>query len=284
MIRPLVVRPVPALWLALTVTLLGSFLTPVRPTLAAPPAPAPATAAAAVPETNPGQFFPVIEPISNEETAHLRAATKQLIDRCAAQGAEPILVFEFRPGEVLPGQSEFGACYDLANLISTKLKGAKRTVAYVPEPLKGYAVLAALACDEIVMGPEASLGPITPEGEPINPAYRDPVRFLAIRKGWPHPDLLLGMLDRNAELRAVRTANNQLHYVMAESLPEFEKTNPVIRNEPAWEGGLRGVLKATRAREEGFAKLIAEHPSEVAHAYQLAGQAATNDPTLGQIL
>jgi membrane-bound serine protease (ClpP class) len=276
MIRPLVVRPVSTVWVLLAATFLGPVLTGAGRALAEP--------AAALHETHPGQFFPITEPITNEVKDQVLGATKQLIDRCAAQGTEPVLVFEIRPGEVLPGESEFGACYDLANLISTKLKGAKRTVAYLPEPLRGYAVLAALACDEIVMGPEASLGPITPEGELINPAYRDPVRFLAIRKGWPHPDLLLGMLDRNADLRAVRTADKQRHYVMAENLSEFEKTNQVLSNEPAWEGGQRGVLTARRARAEGLAKLIADNASEVASAYQLAGQAAANDPTLGQVL
>jgi len=273
MIRPLVVRCVPTVWVV--VTLLGAILyAPGGRTLAEPaatPTPSPSH-----PETNPGQFFPISEPITDEVTAHLRAATRQAIDRgAAAHGARPILVFEFRPGEVLPGGSEFGSSYNLANYLSTKLEGAKRTVAYVPEPLRGYAVLAALACDEIVMGPDASLGPITPEGEPVNPAYRDPIRFLAIRKGWPHPDLLLGMLDRNADLRAVRTADKQLHYVMAENLPEFEKTHQVISDQAAWDGGLRGVLTAKRAREEGFAKLIADTPTEVANAYQLAGQSRT---------
>ena len=173
MYRPLVVRCVPTVWVL--IALLGSRLIDPRPTLAEPPA--------TVHETNPGQFFPITEPITYELIDHLRAATKQLIDRSAAQGSAPILVFEFRPGEVLPGGSAFGASKDLANLISTELKGAKRTVAYIPEPLRGYAALAALACDEIVMGPEASLGPITPEGEPVDPGNRDPVRYLAIRKG-----------------------------------------------------------------------------------------------------
>ena len=269
MIRPLVVRCVPTAWVLLA--LFGSLFPGPRLTLAEPPA------------TNPGQFFPVTEPITNEVIDHLRAATKQLIDRSAAQGVEPILVFEFHPGEVLPGGSAFGASHDLANLISNELKGAKRTVAYIPGPLRGYVVLAAFACDEIVMGPDASLGPITPEGEPVNPSYRDPVRFLAIRKGWS-AELLLGMLDRHAELHAVRTADKQLNYVMAENLPEFARTHQVIVDEPAWEGGPLGVLTARRARQEGIAKLIAEAPSEVANAYQLAGHAATNDPTLGQVL
>jgi membrane-bound serine protease (ClpP class) len=273
MLRPLVVRTVPTLWVF--VALLGSFLSTSGLTRAEPPA--------AGHETNPGQFFPITEPITNEVIDHLRAATKQLVERSAAQGSAPILVFQFHAGEVAPGRSAFGACHDLANLLSTELKGAKRTVAYIAEPLRGYVVLAAFACDEIVMGPEALLGPITPEGDAVSPAYRDPVRFLAIRKGWS-PDLLLGMLDRHAELHAVRTSDKQLHYVMADQLPEFARTHQVIVDEPAWEGGPLGVLTARRAREEGIAKLIADTPTEVAAAYQLAGHSATSDPTLGQVL
>jgi membrane-bound serine protease (ClpP class) len=275
MIRPLVVRLVPASTFLLALAFLGSHLGVPHATWAD----APATGH----ETNPGQFFTITEPVTTEQIDHLRAATKQLIDRSAAHGTAPILVFEFRPGEVLRGGSAFGASKDLANLISTELKGAKRTVAYIPEPLWGYVTLAALACDEIVMGSEASLGPITPEGEPVDPGNRDPVRYLAIRKGWS-PDLLLGMLDRNADLHAVRTADKQLHYVLGEHLPEFVATHQVIVDEPAWEGGPLGVLKAKRAREEGFAKLIADTPLEVASAYQLGGHAAANDPTLGQVL
>ncbi len=78
-------------------------------------------------------------------------------------------MFEFRPGEVCRGAARSARRKDLANLISTELEGAKRTVAYVPEPLRGYAVLAAPGLREIVMGPDASLGPITPEGQPVDP-------------------------------------------------------------------------------------------------------------------
>ena len=41
---------------------------------------------------------------------------------------------------------------------------------------------------------------------------------------------------------------------------------------PAWEGGQRGVLTASRAREQGFAKLIANNPSEITHYYNLPGE------------
>ena len=150
----------------------------------------------------------------------------------------------------------------------------------MPEPLTGYAVLSALACDEIVMGPEASLGPITPEGEAVTPREREEVRALANRKG-RDPDLLLGLLDKNADLREVHTADRQTHYVLAEHLEEFTKTHQVIDEEPAWEGGRRGILTADRARR-GFVKLLAEDRAVIRETYRLPSTA--DNPTLGGVI
>ena len=168
-------------------------------------------------------------------------------------------------------------------MISKELGGARLTVAYVPQPLTGFAVLPALACAEIVMGSGASLGPITPDNQTFDPAFREPVRFLAMRKT-RDPDLLLGMLDRDADLRLVHTADKSLHYVLADHLKEFRKSNQVVDERPAWEGGQRGVLMARRARAEGFCKPTAENPAEVRSIYQIGGQSAVEDPTLGQAL
>ena len=239
---------------------------------------------AAPPETVPGQFFLIEEPIDSEALARIKAATKQVMARASIQKTDrPVLVFEIRPGRNQPGSSGFGTSLELATFLSTELTGAKLTVAYIPEPLKGYAVLTALACAEIVMGPDGSLGPITPEGENVKLDYREPIRQLASRTG-REPDLLLGMLDRDADLKSVRTADRQLHYVMADRLPEFVKANQVADADvqPAWEGGRRGILTARRAREEGFTKLLADDRAQIANVYHIAARALANDPTLLQ--
>ncbi len=238
---------------------------------------------AAKEETTPGQFFTVTEPITHEQIVQIRARTRHLVDKASrdAKGKSPILVFQFLPGDSAPGSSEFGASYDLANTIARDLGGARLTVAYVPEPLSGFAVLPVLACTEIVMGSNASLGPITPESQSFDPALREPVRFLAVRKT-RDPDLILGMLDRDADLRLVRTAEKGVQYVMAENMPDFLRSHQVVEDKPAWEGGRRGVLTADRAREEGFCKRVAETPAEVAAFYRIAGQSILDDPTLGE--
>ncbi len=243
----------------------------------------PSTARAqAPPEANPGQFFLIEEPIDSDVLERIRTATQQVIARSVAQKtARPILVFEIRPGRVQPGSSRFGISFELANFLSTELAGAKFTVAYIPEPLKGYAVLAALACGEIVMGPDASIGPITPKDQEVKLDYRDPIGLLARRKG-RDPALYAGLLDPNADLKVVRTADRQVHYLLPEGLPEFLKANQVADADiqPAWEGGSRGELSARRAREEGLCKLIAEDRAQIANVYHIDSRALADDPTL----
>ena len=237
---------------------------------------------AAAPALNPGQFFTIEEPITSDTLERIKAGTKQVIARAATQqGDRPILVFVIKPGRSQPESSGFGTSYELASYISTELAGAKYTVAYIPEPLKGYAVLPALACGEIVMAPEASVGPITPEGQSVKADYREPIRSLARWKG-RDPNLYLGLLDPNADLKAVRTADRQVHYVMADDLPEFLKANIAGAGDiqPAWEGGSRGRLTARRAREEGFVKLLADDPMQVANVYHVDPRAVANDPSL----
>ncbi|WP_422926874.1 NfeD family protein [Singulisphaera sp. PoT] len=240
---------------------------------------------AKIADSNPGQFFTITEPITGETLEQIKASTRHLLNQNsgAAPGKSPILVFEFRAGDTQPGASTFGNSYDLAWFIMKSLGGAKLTVAYVPEPISGYATLAALACDEIVMGPKGSLGPISPENENRARDIRENIRNLAISKQ-REPDLLLGMLDREADLRKVTTDDKQVHYLLAESLPEFQKSHSIIQDQPAWEGGQRGVMTADRAREEGFSKLTADSRAEIASTYKLAGRSMADNPTLGQEL
>jgi membrane-bound serine protease (ClpP class) len=240
---------------------------------------APASARAQQPaaDTVPGQRFVIEEPITSDTVSRLKDAAKALISRNASQGKDPVLIFEFRPGKVRPGGSSYGASHDLAEMLVYELAGARK-IAYVPEPLKGYAVLPALACDEIVMGRNASIGPITPEGEAVRAHYRDSVKTIAINKG-REPALFLGLLDRDADLRAIRTADKQLHYLMASEIEEFAKTHQIIENHSAWDGSQRGVLLAERARSENFTKLLSDDISEILNTYRVAG-GLSNDPSL----
>jgi membrane-bound serine protease (ClpP class) len=53
---------------------------------------------------------------------------------------------------------DLAACIDLANRLASLDSNSVRTVAYVPVEAKGGAALVALACDQLVMHPDATIG------------------------------------------------------------------------------------------------------------------------------
>ncbi len=94
------------------------------------------------------------------------------------------------------------------------------------------------------------------------------------------------MLDRDADRSPtwqIRTADKAVHYVLAENLPDFQKSHQVIEERPAWDGGLRGVLTAQRARDEGFCTRTADNPDDVRSIYHISGRSTLEDPMLGQL-
>ncbi|MEW4567037.1 serine protease [Tautonia sp. JC769] len=214
-------------------------------------------------EQTPGHFFQVEQPIDTARADRLRSAVETVVRSATARGAEPILVFEIRPGT-----SDYGICIQVADFIAQKLSRAEKTVAYVPEPLSGYALFVALACDEIVLGPSASLGPITPAGEEVNQGLIGFAETLARTKGRP-PDLIVGMLDPSNELLRVRTADGRTDYVLRSRLPQFETENAVLSTEPVWQAGARGKLAAEAARSEGIVRSFAADRGQLARIYDL---------------
>src|SRR5947209_6075725 len=68
------------------------------------------------------------------------------------------LVYHFNPNQRPSSSDDYGVCRDLANYL-LGLQDVK-TIAYVRKDVTGYTVLPVLACQEIVMAPEAKLGDI----------------------------------------------------------------------------------------------------------------------------
>jgi len=60
--------------------------------------------------------------------------------------------------EINPGSSAFHQVYGLAKFLTSSDLSSVKTVAWIPQTVTGTNVIVALACDEIVMHPDADLG------------------------------------------------------------------------------------------------------------------------------
>lgn len=232
-------------------------------------------------QSNPGQFFIVQEPITEESVRNLETAAQTIIRRELEAGQAPILIFEFRSrGSANEQPSKFGAILELCQVLSRKLTGSKLIVGYVPEPLTGFTALAPLACQEIIFQQSAFLGPIFPQARE-DLTIQTVRRFSAeLAKSLGRPtDLYEGLVDRSAELIEVTTNDNQRHYLLKSRLDEFAKSHQIVLQQPAWPVGASRRLSSEKARGV-LSRLTVADKSEILDTYKLPQSALRSDPIL----
>ncbi len=137
-----------------------------------------------------GWLFHVKLPINGQTGQDLQERVRKAIEAAEAEKARPVLIFEFdypKDEADYARQTLIGSAFDLASFLSSDTVSQAQTVAYLPQSLAGHAVLAVLACDDIVMAPEAELGPAVAEaGGSDRPAVvADYLAIVARRKKLP---------------------------------------------------------------------------------------------------
>ena len=223
-----------------------------------------------------GRVITIPSPIGNQ----VEQRTKRIVDRViddakrSRDDAWPVFIFEFEPGA-----SDLGAAYDFAKYLSGGALAGSTTVAYIPEPLTGHAVLPVLACDEIVMHPDASLGDAGIDEQAIDNADRSLYRQIAGRRRTVPEAVALGLLDRDLEVLVVETEVSR-EFVLSSELEELRAEKAIQSEEVLFRGGESHVLSAGEARQFGFASRLAEDSGEAAKAWGLSREALQEDPSL----
>ncbi|MCA9000007.1 MAG: hypothetical protein KDA80_23625 [Planctomycetaceae bacterium] len=99
------------------------------------------------------RLVPLPSPLNDESLGQVRRTLLELQDVANREGREAYLILE-----LTPGVSEFHHCYAIADLLTSEPLERVTTIAWVPETVTGNNVLVALACQEIVMHPDAQMG------------------------------------------------------------------------------------------------------------------------------
>ncbi len=102
-----------------------------------------------------GQFLTLHSPISDTQVARVGNVAVELQARAEQEDREAVLILK-----IPPGSSRFGQVSDVARKLTSANVSRVRTVAWIPETVEGPHAIIALACHDIVMDPDASLGNI----------------------------------------------------------------------------------------------------------------------------
>ena len=221
-----------------------------------------------------GAFLRVRSPIRDANMSHIERAARQVLGEATRAGQRPIIVFEIEPGP-----SEYHHCLGLARFIANELRGAT-TVAYLAKPTYGHTVMVALACDEIVMAPDAAIGDIGRGEDFIAQGQRRDYIDLVERRRQVPEALVLGMLDKGLEVLEAETQAGR-RFVLRQDLEKLRGEVAVGDTRVVKDASAPGIFSAREARNYGIAARLAPTREAVADAYGLPNEALIEDPTLG---
>lgn len=217
-------------------------------------------------------------PITGSVDLNVIQNIDHVIEQLPAEGPRPILVLEFKATEQQGGAgSQFERSLALARYLAGERLRRVRTVAYLPHSVQGHAVLAALACEEIIIAPDATLGEAG-IGEPfIDPTMRRGYLEIADRRRVVPGPIALGLLDKQTEVFKVQTTEG-MRYVPFEELETLQKQSAVRSVDRVSEPGKMIRLSGRDLRlVYGFASHLASDRSELATALRIAPSALQED-------
>lgn len=222
-------------------------------------------------------------PITGSADLMIKHMIQQSLDQMPKDLEErPILVLEFwPPAGSEGGGSEFERSLALARfLISPELRSV-RTVAFIPRALTGHAVLVAMACEEIMMSPDATMG-LAGAGEPsIGPTMRGGYTEIAGSRRTVPAALALGMLDAELTVSRVETSQGVL-YAWKDELEKIKTQRDDLQtittiSSPQQPAKFRGE----QLREWEIVSHLAESSSAVADLLGVRSAMLDLDPSLG---
>ncbi len=211
---------------------------------------------------------------------------KQMVQRVVEQqppGPERgVVVLEFWPPAGNEGSgSEFERALSLARFLTSTQMERVRTVAYIPRAAVGHAVLVALACEEIIMQPDAILGDAGIDEKAIGPTIRGGYMEIARSRRTVPEAIALGMLDPQLQVYRITTGSGTL-YAWDEELEKLKQQRQDIRAvDTLIPTGKMGRFRGDELRQLGFVSYLASNREELAAALKIPADELEFDPSLG---
>jgi len=250
-----------------------------EPSVAEEPPPAEVAVGDAAPRDPSVAVVSLRLPITGTRDTQVEGAILRTLDRLAARpGERGVLVLQFDGAEE-PGSaaSDFGRSLALARFLADPRLTGVKTVAWLPAGARGHAILVALACEEIVLPPDAVLGPANAAEPLVDDAMRAVYTQVAARRKTAPAALALALLDPQARVVRVATDDGD-QIVMASEVAPLRERTAVLDEEEI--GPVPLTLSGRRARELGVARALARNPSELARSLGLGETALAADPTI----
>ena len=221
-------------------------------------------------------------PIQGTVDTQVRRSIEQILSNVPKSTERPIIVLEFAPPANGTGESsEFGRALDLSRFLASQATSQARMVAYIPKTVRGHAVLVALACEEIIMHPDAQIGDAGVDEANIDETLRRGYSEIADRRRTIPSAVAVGLLDREVQVRRLTTAQGT-RFALDEEVAEIQSETTVQKIDTIIPAGEVGLLSGDKLRlDYGFVSHLAQDRKELASALNVPPSDLEIDPLLG---
>lgn len=236
-----------------------------------------------------GRLVRVRLPLVGNADAHIKStierALTQLKQAPRDDGRRPILILELVPARrqgTFGEGTDFERAVSLARFLTSEEMAAVKTVAYIPRSIKGHGVLVALACEEIVMHPNAELGDAGIDEDkrrPVEPVKVSIYRQVAHDRRTVPEAIALAMLDPKSELMKV-DSDQGTEFVLRRDLDALKKSHSIVSEQVLVPSGSLASFSGREGREYGFVKLLAEDSAGLARGLGLPPEDVIEDQSL----
>ena len=229
------------------------------------------------------QMIRVPVPIVGNIDNYVRRTIRQLKENFPPGEVRPLLVLEFwPPSDVDAGAaSEFERSLSLARFLSGKELNDVRTVAYLPRTISGHAVLPVIACEQIIMHPDAELGDAGRNEENLSMTVRGAYREIANRRRTIPAAVALGMLDPSLTVYRAEIESGT-RYVLQDEADALKQENAIDSLDTVVAAGDTGSFSGRDLRlTHGFVTHLAADRRELANALSVSADSLEPNPGMG---
>lgn len=210
-------------------------------------------------------------PITPQTNRRVERFVTQVMEQARAENIRPVIVLELYVPSTRQDKgrgSTFGTALELARFLSGDALAGATTVAYIPQPIEGHAVLVATACDRIILGPDATIGAAGVDEKQIDSFLLAGYEEIASRRKTVPTEIALAMLDPARKLLEVTTEAGS-EFTTPEGLETLKEKRSVSNPRVLVPAGEPGVFTADQGRRLGFVSHIAPDVRGVARAMEL---------------